>query len=323
VVVGHKDDEILTDQFGRVKVQFHWDRLGKKDENSSCWIRVAQPLAGKRWGASFWPRVGQEVVVEFLEGDPEQPLITGSVYNAVQRPPYLGGGFDLKHPHDPRLCGIKTNSTLGGQGFNELRFNDTKGKEQVFIRAERNLDVRAQATCAETVGGNRHLIVGGEIDGKRSGCQWELVYKDKHLQVRGDQVEQVAGDLRLLVGGGDDGGGNLDLVVKKDRKERIEGDQHGLFQGDRNEHVGGNQSLSVGGHRQEKIGGNHVVEAGTEIQVAAAVVAIQGNMVLINSGGAPGVGTPANPTDPADAQEAAPHQPAAADESRTGFKSAP
>src|SRR5262249_18837660 len=119
VVVGPKGEEIATDKYGRVKVQFFWDREGKKNENSSCWVRVAQPAAGKRWGASFWPRIGQEVVVAFLEGDPEQPLITGSVYNAEQMPPYLGDGPDAKHKNDNKVSGFKTNTTLGGQGFNE------------------------------------------------------------------------------------------------------------------------------------------------------------------------------------------------------------
>src|SRR5439155_5175048 len=136
VVVGPPGEEIFTDKYGRVKVQFHWDREGKNNVDSSCWIRVAQPWAGKRWGASFWPRIGQEVVVDFLEGDPDQPIITGSVYNADQMPPYLGDGPDGKHRHDPKLSGIKTCSTSGGNGFNEIRFDDTKGKEQLFLRAE-------------------------------------------------------------------------------------------------------------------------------------------------------------------------------------------
>src|SRR5467141_2286578 len=92
VVVGPAGEEIFTDKYGRVKVQFHWDRQGKYDEGSSCWVRVGQLWAGRRWGASFWPRVGQEVIVTFLEGDPDQPIIVGSVYNADQMPPYLGDG---------------------------------------------------------------------------------------------------------------------------------------------------------------------------------------------------------------------------------------
>src|SRR5262249_13014228 len=138
VVVGPSGEEIFTDKYGRVKVQFHWDRQGKYDANSSCWIRVAQAWAGRRWGTSFWPRIGQEVIVDFLEGDPDQPIIVGSVYNADQMPPYLGKGPDPKHPNDNKLTGVKSNTTLGGVGFNEFRFDDTKDKQQVFIHAERN-----------------------------------------------------------------------------------------------------------------------------------------------------------------------------------------
>ena len=103
VVVGPKGEELYTDKYGRVRVQFHWDRQGKNDTDSSCWVRVAQPVAGRRWGASFWPRIGQEVIVDFLEGDPDQPIIVGSVYNADQMPPYLGDGPDSKHKNDNKV----------------------------------------------------------------------------------------------------------------------------------------------------------------------------------------------------------------------------
>ena len=131
-------------------MQFPWDRKGQRDEKSSCWIRVAQSVAGKRWGMSFWPRIGQEVLVAFLEGDPDHPIIVGSMYNAEQMPPYLGEGFDSKHKHDPNVTGIKTNSTLGGQGFNELRFDDTKDKQEVFLHAERDLDMRVKNSAGRS-----------------------------------------------------------------------------------------------------------------------------------------------------------------------------
>lgn len=133
VVVGPSGEEIYTDKYGRVKVQFFWDRLGKKDENSSCWVRVAEGWAGKTWGTLFLPRVGQEVVVEFLEGDPDRPLVTGRLYNAEQMPPYT-------LPANQTQSGIKTRSSKQGStdNCNELRFEDKKGSEQVYFHAEKD-----------------------------------------------------------------------------------------------------------------------------------------------------------------------------------------
>jgi type VI secretion system secreted protein VgrG len=133
VVVGPKGEEIYVDKYGRVKVQFYWDREGKKDENTSCWVRVAENWAGKNWGIVFNPRIGQEVIVDFLEGDPDKPLITGRVYNAEQMPPY-----DL--PANMTQSGVKTRSSKGGgtDNFNELRFEDKKGSEDIFFHAEKD-----------------------------------------------------------------------------------------------------------------------------------------------------------------------------------------
>jgi type VI secretion system secreted protein VgrG len=131
IVVGKSGEEIWTDKYGRVQVQFHWDQVGKNDENSSCWIRVAQGWAGKAWGALFLPRVGQEVVVSFLDGDPDRPLITGSVYNAEQTVPYT-------LPTDQTRSTIKSNVSKGGGGFNEIRFEDKKDSEEIFIQAQKN-----------------------------------------------------------------------------------------------------------------------------------------------------------------------------------------
>ncbi len=133
-VVGQSGDEITTDSYGRVKVQFPWDRNGSNDQNSSCWIRVAQVWAGANWGAMFIPRIGQEVVVEFLEGSPDRPLITGRVYNANLMPPYA-------LPANATRSTIKSNSSKGGGGFNELRFEDNKGQEEVFFQAQKDYNV--------------------------------------------------------------------------------------------------------------------------------------------------------------------------------------
>jgi len=146
VVVGKAGEEIWTDKHGRVKVQFHWDRKGKKDENSSCWVRVSSLWAGKNWGAVHIPRIGQEVVVDFLEGDPDRPLIVGRVYNADQVPPYA-------LPDQGTQSGIKSRSSKGGgtDNFNEIRFEDKKGSEHVFMQAEKDLTVNVKNDEKRTV----------------------------------------------------------------------------------------------------------------------------------------------------------------------------
>jgi type VI secretion system secreted protein VgrG len=262
VVVGPAGEEIFTDKYGRVKVQFHWDRKGEKDENSSCWIRVAQNWAGKKWGAMFIPRIGQEVIVDFLEGDPDQPIITGRVYNAEQVTPY-------KLPDEKTKSTIKSNSSKGGGGYNELRFEDAKGKEQIFIHAERNQDIRIMNNLYETVGAASHRKVGKdhieEIDG------------DLHLAVKGDQNEKVDGTVSLNAGVG--------------------------YQAK----VGTNYALDAGTEVHVKAGMNLVIESGTMltlkvggnfININPAGVFVSGTMVMINSGGSAGSGSGASPQDP-------------------------
>ena len=136
IVTGPAGEEIYTDKYGRVKVQFRWDRLGSLDETSSAWIRVASLWAGKNWGAIFLPRIGQEVMVDFLYSDPDQPVITGRLYNQDQMPPY-----DL--PDNKTVSGIKTRSSKGGtpDTYNEIKFDDKKGSELLSITAEKNLDL--------------------------------------------------------------------------------------------------------------------------------------------------------------------------------------
>jgi type VI secretion system secreted protein VgrG len=281
VVVGPPGEEIFTDKFGRVKVQFHWDRDGKNNIDSSCWIRVGQLWAGKRWGASFWPRIGQEVIVDFLEGDPDQPIIIGSVYNADQMPPYLGKGLDSKHKEDNKVSGVKSNSTPGGKGFNELRFDDNAGKEEVFFHAQKDLDIRVRNETRERVISNRHLIVGfkdGNEDGdfQQGGDQRELVYQDKHLNVKRDQIEKIEGNLKLTVGKGEaSDGGKVDIVIEKDKKETIGGNNHLHVTGDRMEHIDGNQNYRVSKGRREVVEGNYGLHVGGDHGVA-----IEGAMSL-------------------------------------------
>ena len=182
-VVGKSGEEIWTDEFGRVKVQFHWDREGKNDENSSCWVRVSQPWAGKNWGTVSIPRIGQEVVIEFLEGDPDQPLITGRVYNAEQTPPY-------KLPGGAVISGIKTNSTKGGGGYNEMSMDDTKGKEKINIHAQYDMSTTVEHDDTQTVHNNR--VIG--VDGTHT----ETIKKDTVISVtEGKEVNTVKQQIEI------------------------------------------------------------------------------------------------------------------------------
>lgn len=184
IVVGKAGEEIWTDKYGRVKVQFHWDRLGKDDENSSCWVRVSHNWAGKGWGAMAVPRIGMEVVVSFLEGDPDRPLVTGCVYNSDAMPPYA-------LPAEQTKSTLKSNSSQGGAGFNEIRFEDKKGSEEIFVQAERD--------CNRVVKNNDTLKVGFETADK--GDQAIGIKHDQTLEVGNDQAITITHDQSVAIDG--------------------------------------------------------------------------------------------------------------------------
>ncbi len=162
VVVGKSGEEIWTDQYGRVKVQFFWDQMGKLDEKSSCWIRVSQPWAGKQWGGVFLPRIGQEVIVSFLDGNPDRPLIIGTLYNASQTLPYTLPGEQTK-------SSIKSSSSKGGSGFNELRFDDKSGSEELFLQAQKDMNITVLNNYTSTVTKDYSLKVTGNITIEATG----------------------------------------------------------------------------------------------------------------------------------------------------------
>jgi type VI secretion system secreted protein VgrG len=170
LVVGKAGEEIWVDNFGRVKVQFYWDRLGKKDENSSCWVRVSQIWAGKNWGWVTLPRIGQEVIVDFLEGDPDQPIITGRVYNADQTTPY-----DL--PANQTQSGIKSRSSKGGgsEDYNEIRFEDLKDSEVITVHAQKDMQTTVEHDDTQTIQNNRTI----EVDGTHT----ETITKDTTITI--------------------------------------------------------------------------------------------------------------------------------------------
>jgi type VI secretion system secreted protein VgrG len=286
-------EEIWVDQYGRVIVLFPWDRTGQ----CSCWVRVSQEWAGEGWGSITIPRVGQEVIVSFLEGDPDRPIITGRVYNATQTVPY-------PLPANQTRSTFMTRSSEGGSAstYNELRFEDKKGSEQVFLRGQYDYDTNILHDSREAVGNNRSLTVTT------------------------DQLESVGGDSHSTITG--------------KFNQSIGADSNSNITGNFNQKVGQTLSLQVGENLYEKSGTNFaheagqvihlkagmtvVLEAGTEIclkvggnyiDINPSGVSIVGTMVMINSGGSAGSGPGSSPTDPV-----APKTPDKADDGSKGTK---
>jgi len=297
LVVGQPGAEIFTDKYGRVKVQFYWDREGTSDEKSSCWIRVAQIWAGKQWGAIQIPRVGQEVIVDFLEGDPDQPIITGRVYNAEQMPPYT-------LPDNQTRSTIKSRSSTDGSSdtYNEMRFEDKTGSEQLFLHAQKDMDTRVVNDSREWIGANRSLIVTTD--------QKESVGGNKNLSVTGNHSEKIQG--------------GHDLQISGDQKASIGGGLYLQVGGDRQEQTGSNWAHSSGQTIYLKGGMTVVIEAGMElslkgpggfVDIGPAGVTIQGTLVQINSGGSAASGSGPNLQSPQD-----PKAPDQADDGTKGGK---
>ncbi|TWE07455.1 type VI secretion system secreted protein VgrG [Pseudomonas sp. AG1028] len=195
MVVGPRDEEIWTDQYGRVKVHFYWDRHDQSNENSSCWIRVSQNWAGKNWGAIQIPRIGQEVIVSFLEGDPDRPIITGRVYNAEQTVPY-----DL--PANATQSGVKSRSSKGGTpaNFNEIRMEDKKGEEQLFIHAEKNQDIEVENDETHWVGHDRSKTIDNDETVKVKRDRTETVDRNETITVHGNRSKTVDKNETVKIG---------------------------------------------------------------------------------------------------------------------------
>lgn len=237
VVVGPSGEEIFTDEYSRVKVQFHWDRLGGKDENSSCFVRVSSVWAGSGWGFIQIPRIGQEVIVDFLEGDPDMPIITGRVYNAAQMPPY---GL----PANATQSGWKSNSSPGGGGWNEMRFEDKKGSEEVYFQAEKDHNELVKNNESRTIGNDFAEDVGHDAKQDIGHDRTETVGNDKSVTVGHDQTTSI--------------GNNDTETVGVDRALT----------------VGSNETISIGSNSSETIGMNHTqtVAIAQTITVGAARV---------------------------------------------------
>lgn len=303
-VVGKSGEEIWTDEYGRIKVQFPWDQDGASDENASCWIRVAQLWAGASWGAWWLPRIGQEVVVTFLEGDPDRPLVTGTVYNGDNTLPYDMPGEQTKST-------IKSNSSKGGDGFNELRFEDAAGSEEIYVHAQKDLvtDVENDRTTT-VIAGNDTLSVqeGDRTVDVTAGNETHSVGGTRDLTVTGDETrtneanftQTVAGDYSLTVDG------NLTIEVAGDVTIKADGAVTIKAGGDVTIEAGGAWSSESGTSYSAKSGTEMTNEAGTSLTnkggvslsdeapnvtvksdanttvQAGAICAVKGSMVQIN-----------------------------------------
>jgi type VI secretion system secreted protein VgrG len=193
-VVGKSGEEIWTDQYGRIKVKFYWDQSNAQDETASCWIRVASPWAGKQWGSISIPRIGQEVVVTFFEGNPDRPIVIGSVYNAGQTVPYT-------LPDDQTKSTIKTNSSKGGSGFNELRFDDKAGSEEVFLQAQKDLNVTVLNCHTSTVTKDETLTINGKRTLSVTGDEAHTNKANFSSDVSGNFTLKVSGNISIEASG--------------------------------------------------------------------------------------------------------------------------
>ena len=318
IVVGPGGEEIYTDEHGRVKVQFHWDRDGRMDENSSCWVRVSQGWAGGQYGSVYLPRIGQEVIIDFLEGDPDRPIITGRVYNGDLRTPY-------PLPDEKTKSTLKSNSSKGGDGYNEIRFEDMAGQEQIFTHAQKDMDIRVENDRREWIGNDRNLIVKNDKNTLVENNAGATVYADetrliggnKSLTVKGDRKAQVLGDSSLINIGHSSNvhvGGRSTSVLAMDtttvvgsRSVTVLGSDAKMVAGAYSFSVIGNMSQNfpnlkqTAGNEINLVAGNKVViEAGTEltikvpgsaggfIKIDKTGVTIDGAMVRIKSGGSAG-----------------------------------
>jgi len=308
VVVPSGDDSHM-DKYGRVNVQFWWDRQRKPNTPDNTWLRVAQSWAGKGWGTYFWPRVDDEVLIDFIEGDPDQPIVVGSVYNGVNKPKYDPAG-------QYTLSGVLTRSSKGGgeANANELRFEDLDGKEQIFMNAERDYDLHVEH--------DHHTLIGNEQHEKITSNHFMEVDGDAHSLIKGKQTEEVDGDVNQTMKG------NQVIKISADQQEDIGGNVMQKVGANSNVSVGANHaenvgamySLNVGANEDHKIGAIYNIDAGAMINIKAgatiaidapmgvslscsgnfvfispAGVMIQGLLVNINSGGS---SLPANSASP-------------------------
>jgi hypothetical protein len=260
IVVGPKGEEIHVDKHGRVKLQFQWDRYNNADENSSCWVRVSQPWSSKGWGALFLPRIGHEVIVQFIDGDPDRPIVVGRVHNADSTPPW-------PLPSEKTRSGFRTRTYKGGaSNFNELSFDDKQGAEEIYLHAERNHVLRVKNNRIEEIGNESHMTVKKDV--------FIDLKADLHEKVTGDHNNAIDGSYSLKVA--------QDWQTKAGLKFAVDAGQEIHLK------TGANIVIEAGSSISLKVGGSFVTIHGGGVD-------IEGPLVKINSGGSPGSGSGASP----------------------------
>jgi len=269
IVTGPEGREVFTDEHGRVRVQFPWDREEGGNGQDSCWIRVSQSWAGAGFGLWTVPRVGQEVLVGFIAGDPDEPIIVGRAGNAHNPPPY-------PLPAHETMTVWRSQSTPGGDGFNEISFEDKKGEERLYERAEKDKESLVKNDERTAVGRNRQKLVKSDEEIATLGTRRELIGASMHLTIKGERREAVGGSQSNIVGG------------------------------DHDEAIDGRYALEAGGAVHITAGGPIVLEApeitlkgaGGFVHIGGGGVEIDGGAVLIKQGGAPGSGEGSDPASP-------------------------
>jgi type VI secretion system secreted protein VgrG len=267
VVTGPGGEEIFTDKYGRVKVHFHWDRAGDKKEKSSCWVRVSTPWAGKSFGFVQIPRIGQEVVVDFLEGDPDQPIITGRVYNAENMPPW-------ELPANATQSGVLTRSSKGGAygNANAIRFEDKKGSEQLWIHAEKNQDIEVENDETHWVGHDRTKTID----------------HDETVTVKHDRTETVNNNETITIGVNrtETVGSNESITIGSNRTEAVGANESITVGANRSITVGGSETATVALQRTHAVGVNETIAIGAaqEIAIGAAQTVTVGAVQAISVG---------------------------------------
>jgi type VI secretion system secreted protein VgrG len=276
-VVGPAGEEVFTDEHGRIKVQFHWDRAGQKDEKSSCFLRVAQVWSGLGWGFVFLPRIGMEVLVDFLEGDPDRPLVTGCVYNGKNTPPDA-------LPDQKTRSTIRTSSTPGGEGFNELHFEDASGSEEVFIHAQKDFtevvlndhSTQVKANQTNSVGGSQTETVGGAQTLSVQGQRTKTVSQDETSTIQGKRTETVEQDETITIKATrtEDVTGQEKLTLNAGRDTTVNTLEKLLVTGNREENINGDDTLTVTGGKTDHVTNGYIMTGDQQVQAKQGEVSV-------------------------------------------------